>query len=76
MDQIVNYINAHADAYNMDARYVTLEEYFTAVYNRKMSWPIFEGDFAVYADRIHRQAARPHSILLGPTYQKPHSICT
>ena len=54
MDQIVNYINAHSDEYNMDARYVTLDEYFGAVYNQKMSWPTFEGDFAVYSDGQHR----------------------
>ncbi|XP_062125237.1 alpha-mannosidase 2 isoform X1 [Drosophila sulfurigaster albostrigata] len=49
-ERLFEYINGHY-AFNVEAQFGTLQEYFDAVHNTGQSFPSLSGDFFTYADR-------------------------
>ena len=49
-DKLIDYINERAEQYGVSIRYATLSDYFTAVNNENVTWPVYTEDFFPYAD--------------------------
>lgn len=49
-DKLIDYINARSETYGLTIRYATLNEYFEAVHQENIEWPVYENDFFPYAD--------------------------
>ena len=50
MDQIVEYVNARSDEFQVRLRYATLSEFFTDVLATDTEWPVFSEDYLPFED--------------------------
>jgi hypothetical protein len=49
-DKLIDYINARPQQYGVTIQYGTLADYFGALNQETITWPVYEADFFPYAD--------------------------